>query len=214
MNKALIITRPRYDDTTHYLFNWSKEIIELAKRKQIAVIDLDGKRANREELISILSKRAPRLLVCNGHGNSDEIAGQDGKILLDADNARMLCDKIVYARACQSAKILGQKSVDLGCHAYLGYKEDFIFAYDPTKVSRPLEDKTAKLFLEPSNHVATSLIKGHAIGEADARSKNMFRKNMEKLLVAGSSSEDYYTLRYLYWDLKHQICLGDAEATL
>ena len=40
MSKSFLITRPEHDDTTHYLSYWSKELIEIAKKKRIAVFDL------------------------------------------------------------------------------------------------------------------------------------------------------------------------------
>jgi hypothetical protein len=51
---------------------------------------------------------------------------------------------------------------------------DFIFCHDLDKISRPLEDKTAKLFLEPSNQVAISLLKGNTSGRSSERSKIFF----------------------------------------
>ena len=79
---------------------------------------------------------------------------------------------------------------------------------------KPLEDKTAKQFLEPSNYLPISLLKGHTTGEANNRSKNLFRKNIEKLIVAGPTSSDYQTIRGLLWNMQHQVCLGDKSATL
>jgi len=40
MNRILLITRPDHDVTTRYLSAWSKEIIELADKKNIQVMDL------------------------------------------------------------------------------------------------------------------------------------------------------------------------------
>lgn len=82
------------------------------------------------------------------------------------------------------------------------------------KTSRPLEDKTAALFLGPSNHIVISLLKGHPTGYANNKSKVLFRKNIEKLLIKGPSSDDYYAIRFLNWDIMHQVCLGDQDATL
>ena len=96
--------------------------------------------------------------------------------------------------------------------AYLGYKEDFWLYYSEDKVFRPLEDKTAELILEPSNYVPIALLKGHTAGQANSKSKARFRKNIEKLMVEGSTSDNYYAIRYLFWDMMHQVCLGDQSA--
>ncbi len=125
MGKTLLITRPRYDLPTTYLFHWSKSVIKLAKQKLFTIID-----------------------------------------------------------------------------------------FDPQLSHKPLSDQTAKLFLEPSNQVATTLIKGHSSIEADTRAKNAFRKNIRKLLTGETQKEDSATLRFLFWNMKHQVCLGDPEATV
>ena len=40
MKKALLITRPNYDDATGYLFYYAKKIVEFAKKKNIKFIVL------------------------------------------------------------------------------------------------------------------------------------------------------------------------------
>lgn len=123
-------------------------------------------------------------------------------------------DKIVYARACKSAKRLGPETIKNGASAYIGYDEDFVFVIDEAKVSRPTEDDVAALFLEPSNQTALSILKGHSVEEANRRSKAKFAKNIQHLLLRGPSDNDYYAIRHLFWDMQHQVCLGDASAVL
>lgn len=81
-----------------------------------------------------------------------------------------------------------------------------------TNIGKPLEDKTAELFLEPSNYIPVSLVKGHTAGDANNRSKKLFRRNIERLVIEGPSSDDYNAIRYLLWDMTHQVCLGDENA--
>lgn len=101
MSKSLLITRPFYDETTNYLFHWGKRIIGEAKRKNLNVFDLDGKRANKREVTSVLSKRHPSLVIFNGHGNADRISGDAGEILLrTGENEELLEFKIIYAVSC------------------------------------------------------------------------------------------------------------------
>lgn len=212
MSKSLLITRPFYDPATNYLFHWSKPIIEEAKKKNMQVYNLERKRANRKEVTSILSKRQPSLVVFNGHGDSDRISGQAGEILVKTgENEELLKFKIIYAVSCKSAAELGPSSIQAGALSYTGYNDDFIFFYEVDRITRPLEDKTVRLFLEPSNRVAISLIKGHTAKSAHERSKAAFRQNIEKLLI--SESVDSYLVRYLYWDMIHQVCLGDGDAS-
>ncbi|MDO8662635.1 MAG: hypothetical protein Q7K98_05390 [Candidatus Omnitrophota bacterium] len=213
MLKSLLITRPDHDCTTNYLSKWSKEIIKEGEDKGITVIDLDGDKANRIRVIGTLEKKSPGLVILNGHGNQDSITGHNNDVILEANDRKAVKNKIIYARSCKSAKVLGEKAISHGAQAYLGYDEDFIFLYSRDKVSKPLEDKTATLFLSPSNQIPLSLLKNHCAGEANEKSKALFKKNIDKLLVAGPSSEHYRAIGYLYWDMIHQVCLGDKKAT-
>jgi len=213
MRKLFLITRPQYDPTTHYLFHWSQKVIDFARKRDIEIIDLRGKRANKKELTSVILKRCPRLVLFNGHGSEDLIGGQDNEILIKSgENEDLLKDKIIYALSCETAKLLGPQSVAGGTVSYLGYDEVFIFYYSNDKISKPLKDERAELFLEPSNQVAISLLKGHTTGEAHQRSKKSFLKNIQRLLT--SESAKTYLIRFLVWDMRHQVCLGDPDASL
>jgi len=213
MRGSLLITRPEHEPAMRYLSRWSEKIIKEAKEKGVNVIDLYRNKANRKRVIGILEKRNPKLVVFNGHGGEDFVTGHDNEVILKNDDEEAVNSKIIFARSCKSAKVLGATAIKRGAIAYLGYKEDFWLVYNILQISRPLEDKTASLFLEPSNYVPIGLLKGHPTGEANNKSKNLFRKNIERLIIEGPSSEDYYTIRYLLWDMMHQVCLGNQTAT-
>jgi len=213
MKGSLLITRPEHEPAMCYLSRWSEKIIKEAKEKGVNVIDLYRNKANRKRVLGILEKRNPKLVVFNGHGGEDFVAGHDNEVILKNDDEEAVNSKIIFARSCKSAKVLGETAIKKGAIAYLGYKEDFWLVYTKEKIFKPLEDKTAELFLEPSNYVPIALLKGHSTGEADNKSKNFFRKNIEKLIIEGPSSDDYYAIRYLLWDMTHQVCLGSQAAT-
>lgn len=216
MTKSLLITRPEHDLPTRYISKWSEKIIEEAKSKNFNIMDLQREKANKKRVVGILKKKSKEamLVVFNGHGDSDTIKGHDNEALITTAEASVLGIKIIYARACQSAKMLGKAAISAGSIAYLGYQEDFIFLFDEEKVAKPLEDTKAALFLEPSNYVVTSLLKGHSALDANNRSKNLFRKNLEKVLVGPSSLENSYAARFLFWNMTNQVCLGNGAATL
>ena len=212
MNRIFLITRPKYDETTHYLFYWSEKAIELAKRKGIQVLDLQKERANEKELTSIVKKKEPYFIFLNGHGSSNSITGHNSEVLIKTgNNEKLLKSKIVYALSCQSGKRLGPKSVKNGTVAYIGYNDYFVFVFDQEKISKPLDDSIAKLFLEPSNQIAIGILKGNKIKEAYRKSQRLFAKNIQKLLTSESSPDSVY-IKYLLWDMRHQVCLGDKEA--
>ena len=212
MAQTLLITRPEHEEAMFYLSRWSTTIIEEAKRKGINVVDLHKQKANRKKVIGILEKRIPKLVVLNGHGSESAVAGHDNKTILKEGDTKAVKSKIFFARSCKSAKSLGQDAINNGATAYLGYKEDFWLFYSENKIFKPLEDKTAELFLEPSNYVPIALLKGHTAGQANSKSKARFIKNIEKLIIEGPASDNYYAIRYLLWDMTHQVCLGNKDA--
>ena len=97
---------------------------------------------------------------------------------------------------------------------YIGYTEDFIFFISPEKMRKPVEDKTAEMFLAPANNVVVSLAKGHTAGEATASAKGYFLKNIQKMLSSEASTDEREYLRYLIWDMRALACQGDASAVV
>ena len=79
-------------------------------------------------------------------------------------------------------------------------------------ITKPLKDKTAALFLKPTNTLVSSLLKGHTVQYSYQKSQDAFRKNITKLVSSATSDEDRELLRYLYWDYQHQIYHGDGKA--
>lgn len=211
MIRTMLVTRPYHDETTHYLYHWSSLTFETARKQKINVIQLNKDRASRSLLESIIEKTDPVLIFLNGHGNADQVTGHDLEVLLDVgNNEGLLRYRITYALSCSSAKNLGPKSILAGAKSYIGYDEDFIFYYDVNSISKPLFDKTASLFLEPSTMIVNMLLKGHTTSEAHIRSKAMFLQNIQNLL--NSSSAEAYLIPWLLWDMQHQVCLGDQAA--
>ncbi|MEK7128083.1 MAG: hypothetical protein AAB933_00775 [Patescibacteria group bacterium] len=215
MKQHLLVTRPEYDYTTRYISAWAKKYLKLAEQKGYAVIDLNRKRANRKEFESVVKKKKPTLVVLNGHGNSNEVAGENGETLVDINtNAEILADKITYALSCQSANKLGVKVGSYPDTAYIGYKEDFAFLRLEKYGRKPSEDSLASFFLEPSNAIVVSLLKGHNANDSYSRGKSEFAKNIEKLLTSKIKSDDSSALRFLIWDFKHLTLCGDKNKAL
>lgn len=215
MSRPLLLTRPEYDLPTNYLSHWSEPVIKLAKQKGLRTIDLAGNKANKADFTGRVKKTDPSFIFLNGHGSETAVEGQDGEVLVSVgDNENLLRGRIVFARSCSSAKILGPRGISAGALAFIGYEEPFTFMIDLQVSTRPRSDKTAELFLGPSNQVATTLIKGHTSGEADKRAKQGFRRNIRKLLTSETTKEDSSALRFLLWNANHQVCLGDPDASL
>lgn len=208
-----LITRPNHDDVVHYLSIWSKELIDLAIKKGKKVVDLTDNKANRKRVTGTLSKRPIRFAMFNGHGDDNLIAGQKDEILIESPkNVKLLKDKIVYCRSCNSAKKLGPDSVISGSDAFIGYENEFIFVYDTKSITRPLKDKTAALFLNPTNKLVSSILKGNTVKYSYEKSQDLFKQNISKLMSSATSDDDRDLLRYLFWDYNTQIYHGDGDA--
>lgn len=207
MAHTLLVTRPFYDFTTSYLNKWNLNIIATAKKNNLKISDLEYKRSNRKELMSVIKKLNPDLIVLNGHGEGDRILGQDDEILIKVgDNEYILKNCVVYALSCRSAQSLGPSSIKAGAKAYIGYMQDFIFFTDNEHDTHPQLDPIAKLFLEPTNMIVDALISGNNPEYADEQGKKGFMKNIYSILSTRSSSEEYLA-RFLWWDMSNQVCL-------
>ncbi|KKP92602.1 MAG: hypothetical protein UR98_C0022G0010 [Parcubacteria group bacterium GW2011_GWA1_36_12] len=210
-NFSILVTRPKDDLTTNYLFSWASLVIKEVIKKGGQVFDLREKRANRKEFCSVIKKTNPKLIFLNGHGNKNAITGQGQEILIQSnDNEDITKDSVVYALSCSAASVLGSRCIQKGTKSFIGYKNDFIFLTEQSFITRPLDDQTAALFFEPSNLVINSLIKGRTVFESYNRSQKEFKRNIKKLLTSESLQKDQSSVRFLLWDMEHQVCLGDT----
>ena len=203
---SLLITRPRYELVTHYLYYWSETIVEKAKKGDLIVIDLKKNKASRKLVESYLDKKAPNIVIFNGHGNSISVTGHDDEILIEAGkNSHLLEDKIVYMRSCDSGKILGPQAIKEGAKAFIGYSELFRFWTNNNSTKNPLEDNYAQPFFETSNQVALSLVKGKTAKESHEDSLKMYEEIISKLLTSDASNS--FVVSDLIWNMHNQICL-------
>lgn len=215
MNKTILVTQPVYDYTTRYISTWAEKVIQYAKDKSNNAIVLRNNRANKNIFKSVVNKTNPTFIFLNGHGNDNTVTGQDNKpIITDTDNLEFLKKKIIYALSCRSAKTLGPYCVENGIKTYIGYTDDFVFVFDRTKRTNPTQDKIAGFFLDASNIIPFSLLKGKTTNEACNISQNTFRKTIRTLLTSESKADQSSTMRFLIWDMRHQVCLGNKNAKI
>ena len=211
----ILVTRPEHDPLTRHLSRWNSKIIEVAKSKGHAVTDLHKEKANKKEFEGRIKKLNPALVLLNGHGDETCVTGNDNEILVEkGKNEMLLKNKITYAVSCSSAKKLGSVCADSNT-AYIGYDEPFALNLDRQFLSDPLHDMRAKNFLEPSNRVACSLLKGHTAKEASDNSKKAFKENIIELLTRkGNDPDAHDDAKSLFWNMSHQVCLGKEDAKL
>ena len=211
----VLLTRPKHDYTMRYISVWNEEVIDIAKSKKFAIFDLEGTRAVRHEVESFLAKKHPELVLLNGHGAPDHVMGNENEVLVQkGENEHTLAGAVVYALSCSSGELLGPACIQSGTKAYIGYDRNFSFIHLTSYRTHPHNDPIAKLFAEPSNLVGTTLLKGHTVGDAYKRSQRAFRRNINRLISSETKPEESATLKYLLWDMQHQVCLGNKEAKI
>lgn len=212
MIRSVLLTRPEHDPVTKYLCIWSEEIIPLAKSKGMKVYDLKGKKAKRSEFESYTRANQPALFFMNGHGDANVITGHDNEPIVD--DSTYLKDGVVYARSCDAGRSLGQHLVNNGARSFIGYRRKFIFGHMPEKMTKPLKDPIARLFLKPSNLIPSTLIKGNTADEAHNRSKREMYKSFRRMISSAASIEEKYAARWLWNNISSQVLLGDSQAKL
>jgi len=206
---SVLITRPRYDKATHYLYYWSEPLKKEAESKGYDVYDISKKKASRKNVISFLNKHNPTVVIFNGHGSRDSVCGHDNEELIKArQDSYLLKGKNIFIRACDCGKDLGPDAIQSGATGFVGYKEPFIFFWDKEKFYHPLDDKVAAPFLESSNQVAISLIKGHPADYAHKASIKVYRKRLEEMLTSVSNSDKAWAL---VWNMRNQVCYSEAS---
>lgn len=210
----ILITRPEHDPLTRCLSHWNTKVIANAISKGYNVIDLHKDHANRKAFEGRLKKVDPSLVLLNGHGDEVSVTGHDNEVLIkNGENETLLKNRITYAVACSAARKLGETCADENT-TFIGYDEYFTLNLDNHFLANPLNDKRAQKFLEPSNKIADSLIKGHSCKEASENSKKEFRKNIILLLTNTKDPNSLDDAKDLFWNMSHQVCLGDQENKL
>ena len=215
MNKGLIITLPRYDEVTEYISQFSKEILKEAHLRGIPLKELRDKGCTRKEFEKVAKGLNYGLIVLNGHGSNTAIEGHKDQILVESGvNEEILRDKITYARSCDAGAQLGHDAMKLnieGC--FIGYELPFVFYHDAERETNPLKDNTAKLFLEPSNAIPISIMKGNVAKQAHENGRRLLLKNMRKALRQ-KTSDSLGFAEGLWNNYIGQVLLGNPNASL
>ena len=117
------------------------------------------------------------------------------------------------SRSCRSAKILGKVLIKNGLQAFVGYINNYVVKVSKRKITNPLNDKIASLYLEPSNLIIMVLLKGGTVIDADNRSKKMLLANLGRVFASNSNDKEDIA-RWLYHDYCSQIIIGDINAKI
>lgn len=214
----LVITTSRYDEVTEYLAHYSKELINYSEANGHKPIHLKKPRLTKEELSNIVKKKNPKLFLFNAHGDEntiygDKINGKVAGLIIENENHYLLCDKLVYARACSAGASLGKACTEKNNGCFIGYKDPFKFIIDVNWLTNPSKDNAAKVSLEPSNELAKHLIKGGTAQEAVKRFVELSKKNLSKLTNKLRNKKDgaFHQMMVLWDNLEATVVLGNPN---
>ncbi|MFH0749805.1 MAG: hypothetical protein V1917_02720 [Candidatus Gottesmanbacteria bacterium] len=213
-SKTLLVTRPDYDPTTHYCYHWSEPVIEKAKEKLFRVLDVVNDKVTKDVFESYLRKQEPQFVFLNGHGSETVVTGQDDQPILEGTNLNLIPKgSVVYVRSCYVGSKLGHDLVQYAA-AFIGYSKAFGFLRLNNYMKDPLADPLAKFSFEPSNLVATTLLKSKTVGEAHERSKIAMKRNLQYLLSSKASDLERQCATPLWRNYKYQVLLGDTDTCI
>lgn len=208
----ILFTRPNHEPVVKYLSAWSEILIEEAKAKAIEVINLFGAKANRREAEGRLAKMRPSLVVLNGHGNEEAVAGQDDEPLVQAgENSAVLAGKVTYAVSCHAAARLGREVGEYPDTAFIGYEKKFAFMHSHGFFRNPKDDPLAKPFMEFSNQVVRSLLKGHSAHESVERAKAVGETHLRSLVSSEADPDARMAAAFLWRDISCLAVHGLAD---
>ena len=214
----MLITRPFYDLVTSYLSVWSESIIEVAKEKGIKVVDLKESHSNKDELVQRLEKHNPSLIVFNGHGADDKITGfkRDHVLIQANSDEHLLKSRIVYSRSCSSLRVLGRKCIDKGTKAFAGFESGFAIISNQRFSARPKQDPWAKHFLEATNMIPISLLKGNTIEVSFNKSQNALKRSIEYFKAHFTPEHREYThvIPWLKYNMSIHKFLGNSDSCI
>ena len=211
--KTTLFVRPSHDDVTSYLYYYSKDLLKQSNGRGFKTINKEKEAANKQIVTSIVDKHHPEFIMFNGHGGPTMICGHQNKVIVQqGKNHDLIKNSIVYSLSCSSALELGKEVADPKT-TFIGYVDEFALGMDINCQAAIHRDKRAGLFLEPSNLLVESLLKGNSAKDAVKKAKNMMKENISKLKTDPfPDAKDY--LPYLFNNYMILEVMGNESATL
>lgn len=210
--KNNLFVRPSHDDVTAYLYHYSKKLINESNLRGFNTINKEKDNTGKQ-VTFVIEKSKPDFIMFNGHGSPISICGHDDEVIIKlGDNQDLLKNKIIYSLSCSSAAKLGTAVAD-DKTTFIGYVDEFALGMDVHCQASIQRDKRAKLFLEPSNLLVNSLLKGNSAVQAVKKAKELMKKNILKLRTDPfPDAKDY--IPYLFNNYMVLEVLGNKEMKL
>lgn len=211
---SVLFSRPNHDITLNYLFYYCNDLVAESIEEGYKTLNKENEEANKLIIESVINKNKPKFIIFNGHGSPDEICGYKNETIISSKNSQILKNSIVYSLSCSSALSLGPICIKNGTLAFIGYDVDFAIGKDPDSEASPRHDKIAKLFLEPSNILVSSLLNGGSVKQAIEKSKDKMKSNIDYLHTTNSFPEAIHYAPFLFNNYLGLIAHGDKEASI
>ncbi len=212
---CVLFSRPMHDNTLNYLHYYSKELVELSDSLGYDTVNKEHKEANKEVIVNLIKKKKPCLIMFNGHGSPEVICGHDDEIIVSSElNPDLLKNTITYAFSCSSASILGPKTIEKGALCFIGYELDFALGKNPDSQSAPRKDKIAKLFLEHSNILFSSLLKRNSVKQAIEKAKKKMNENIWFLNTTDKFPEASHYAPFLFGNYMSLVAHGNNDISI
>lgn len=198
----VLISSPDFDNITRYLHSWSKQLADGFQQTH-SITHIEGGKATKEHICGVIEKTKPDVILLNGHGADDKIGGHNNEIIIDSDNVSILNNSTVHALSCSTANKLGELAIDAGAKGYIGYDEKFVLVMRQGYLSRPCDDPTASLFMEPAMTAEKALLNKKTPIQAVEIAKKAYKRNILEALNSDVQSDHDQIVKYLYHDLIH-----------
>ncbi len=225
----ILITRPKHDLATSHTYKWADPIIKYALNLGYDVLDYRKKAVTHDKINYIINKFDPDIYIHFGHGCPANLQGQysciissqssffqSSELKTDDDvsnddimcrvscsimpNIELLCDRVVIAYSCHSAKKMGIDAIDHGAKAYIGWSDYLMFITDSLN--------TEQLFVDPLINISKKLLDGNTLDSVKKSTDRMFDRYIKKY------KSTKYIARLLLWDKEYLRFYGNDNLTI
>lgn len=124
----VVVFRPTYDNNLKNLTEAGEILIDFLFRYNVQVVNIKKHHISRNHVNGILNKglnKYEEIVVYYGHGSDDcsgdGMYGSPQEYILDINNLELVANRYIFANACHCAKSHGEKSIQKGAKAYVGF---------------------------------------------------------------------------------------------
>ena len=157
-----LVVRPNFDKATsygHYYMGLAAAYVS----GNMAVVDLSGSDANRQNIFASLEEVDPVFCYMLGHGNPDTYSAQYKEtVMVTCNGDERLIGRVVLLLSCSCGVRLAPSAVSKGATAVFAWEVDFTWV----AIEDPATDPYAVGFFESVNAISDALAYGKMTREA------------------------------------------------